>query len=213
MDRIKETRFSLLRGQSIERLAKGMGVLAEVLAEAQEQKATELAKLGRNFVREPSGQAWRSKRCRLSLWCPADIRADIAERASRMELTAGELVRGIVQTLLSGPDNPVFLLPHWRYHGEIAQRDRDKRNVVRVELSVGADVALRQRAQRFSVSTLSLVRGAVADYLEGRMRGAYFVETGEMWEDPSRYWTGELTRKGEYIGHAGIVEARVASKH
>lgn len=208
INRIKETRFSLLRAADAEQLALGMGVQAEVLREAQDEKAAELAQHGRHFAHTEKKKQWSTKRShrQLSLWCPRHIRQDIEERAQRMEGTPSELVRSIVQTLLSGPDNPVFVLPHWLYRGQISQWDRRERHDVRVLLSNGAYAALRQRAQRLNVSPLALVRASVVDYLEGRMSAAYFVSSGEMWEDPSRYWTGELTRKGEYRGHAGTIE-------
>lgn len=201
IDRIKQTRFSVLRNEPVNELALQMGVTPEVLQRAQAEKAQELAALGRRFV----GKQWRGTERKLNLWCPARIRKDIEERATRMELTSAELVRGVVRTLLSGPDNPVLLLPHWAYDGAVYLWSNKERHDVVVRLSYGAYTALRLRAQKFHATPLALVRAAVVDYLEGRMTGAYFVSSSEMWEDPNRYWTGELTRKGEYRGHTGTI--------
>lgn len=213
IERIKDTRFSVRSGETLDELAQRLGVQAEVLRVAQAEKAAELARIGRR-------QAGVSKRKvpspQFEIWCPEVIFEEIRDRTSRMGSTATELLRAITHTLLSGPDNPYVLLRGWMYRGARYYMSPPPGKVwpwkIPVAISHGADAALRRRADRLGTTKTALVRGALVDFLEGRLPGLHYVAVSEMWQDPNRYWTGNLIRKGRYDGHPGVDEARNTRK-
>jgi len=210
IERLKETRYAVFSGETLDELAERLGVQPAVLRTAQAEKAAELAQLGRQIpqrVRMPTS----APSPLLTVRCPKEVYDEITERARRMEIGAGELVRAIVHTLLSGPDNPWWLLAGWMYEGKRITMGQSRWKI-QVRLSHGAVGALRTRADRLGTTATALARGAVIDYLEGRMAGVHFVALTEMWQDPNKYWTGELIRKGRYDGHPGVTETRNARK-
>lgn len=200
IDRLKETRFSIFDGYDVRKLAERLGVQTSVLRLAQSEKADELLAAGRKYSGVERTQSRTS--VQISIWMPPLIREDLELRAQRMQCTAAEITRAIAHTLLSGPDNPVVLGRQWWYHGESHPWKRDNAARIDTTVSNGARAALDLRAQRLGTTATAIMRGAIADYLEYRMEEIYFLPALQMWEDPSRYWTGELMRKGEYRGHA-----------
>jgi hypothetical protein len=214
IDRIKETCFQKYSGESIEELAQRLGVQADVLRTAQAERAEELTAIGRPPIKVGSARA-RGSAPQLTLHCPKNIFQEMHVRATRLGVSHGELVRAIANTLLSGPDNPIWLYHCWMFEGvrQVIGYKPAQKWYLDVALSKGAHVALDQRATRLGTNKTALLRGAITDYLEGRMTGVCFVPVSMMWQDPKRYWTGELIRKGEYHGHSGTIEPRVANQH
>lgn len=216
IDRLKETRYRIFSGETMDELALRLGVQPDILRTAQAEKARELHELGRDRSRR--NNFWPGTRTRqLPIWCPEIVFKALNERAQYMQLMPVELTRAIVQTLLSGPDNPWWLINGWMYHGKRLRMRREQHKgwpwVVRLTITLGAYVALSRRAERLGVTKTALIRGAIVDYLEDRMTGAYILPVSAMWQDANRYWTGELTRKGQYDGHPGTADAGNAHEH
>jgi hypothetical protein len=216
IDRLKETSYSIRSGETLETLAKRLGVRTEILRTAQAEKAQELLAMGRSPALALSSRA-RGRDVQLTVHCPKNVYDAIRARAEDMGMTPAEIIRAITNTLLSGPDNPYILHRSWLYQGVRQtvgpQNGKKWRLYFDVAMSVGAHVALKERAKRLETTKTALVRGAITDYLEGRMSGVNFTPVTMMWQNPKRYWTGDLIRKGEYHGHSGTIEPRVANQH
>jgi len=207
IDRLKETSFAVYKGELVVDVARRLGVSVDVLKMAQAEKTTELQQMGRTPTN--LGGRGHERGYALMLRCPPEARKEIHELARRMGARSSELIRGVTQTLLSGPDNPQWLGRHWIWHGKhILLRPVEGKGwpwFVDVYISRGAAAALQRRAERLGTNKTALIRSATVDFLEGRMTGIQLLPTAEMWNDPNRYWTGELKREGRYVGHPGIV--------
>jgi len=205
VDRLKETRFAITVDDTVESLAENLGVSAELIATARAEKEAEL--LGKGLPAAGIARIGKKRPPQISIWFPKDAYGHFVDEAKLMGRDAGSLLRAIVYTLLTGPDNPRWMGRGWIYDGrrEHLKRYQERRWpwVVHLSVTVGAHVALADRAERLHTTKTALIRGAVIDYLEGRMPSVKFVELSEMWEDPKRYWTGELIEQAQYKGHEG----------
>jgi hypothetical protein len=209
IDRLKETRYRIFSGETMDELALRLGVQPDIVRTAQAEKAREMHMLGRERSRR--NNFWPGTQTRkLPIWCPELVYDVLKRRAEAMRLTPVELTRAILQALLSGPDNPWWLINGWMFQGKRMRMKRPNgepwRWVINLTMSLGAYVALARRAERLGVSKTALVRGAIVDYLENRLVHIQILPVSAMWQDANRYWTGELTRKGQYDGHSRTLE-------
>lgn len=203
VDRVKESHFMVLREDTLEAVARRIGVQPDVLVQAQKEKATEMAALGRLPTRIGSTRRSSGSEAVVQLMFPEEIFPVFVEAAKIKGFENSELVRSIIHTLLLGPDNPRWCARGWYYQGHMYRIRAATRLQYRCKSHItrGADVALGLRARQLGVTRIALVRGAVIDFLEGRMNVICHTDLEHMWDDPRRYWTGELIRKGLYNGH------------
>jgi hypothetical protein len=195
VDRVSDARLYKRAGQSLADRARYLGVQPDVLEEADQLRQRRLAEAGRFGSNRGTAQYHGYTRL-VSLYVPERIAAVLDAVCAARHIEFADLARAVVQTLLSGPNNPAWRGNGWLYKGKLLPPVR-ARGAKRAErrkfsISVGADIALGDRAERLGATKTGLIRGALCDVAEGRMKRLIYTDTTSMWNDPARYWTGEL---------------------
>lgn len=203
IEKLKRSRWVAIPGDSVERVSRRLGVHPEALAEAQAEFAEERRKEGKAPAALGTGRAVQGRRKQIDLDLPEVIQADWQRYCQLRDLSSSVLLRSVIHTLLSGPENPTWTGKGWWYRGRMHRLSNYKKvaakgwwpHNAKTDLTPGAVRALTIRADTLGCSYTALVRGAMIDLLEGRTRRLNIVTSvATMWEDENRYWTGKPPR-------------------
>ncbi len=184
--------------EPIDETAVRIGVQPDVLRAAQAQLDAERKADGKPPLIVGTGRVRRGPRKQLDLDMPQAVYEDYERYSSLRGLPGAVVLRSVVHTLLSGPDNPRWVGRGWVYRGQHQPLDRYQERAgkggwpwnVKADLSDGAFRALIIRAEQLGCTYTALARGAVIDLLEGRAPRLIIVTSSTaMWADESRYWT------------------------
>lgn len=191
VQRVSEARIRKSAKMSLEDQAKHLGIQPDVLLEAEAVRKKRIEDAGRQGYRRgvPSNTYYDGYTRRIKLYMPEQILRPLEAVCTARNIDFQDLARAAVQTLLSGPDNPRYAGKGWVYKGKRLTPGRTLARCFWV--STGADIALGLRAERAGVTKTGLVRGVLIDVIEGRVKRLLYTDLTSMWNDPSRYWTGE----------------------
>jgi hypothetical protein len=199
IDKVKRSRWPTFKDDTPEAIGQRIGVQPEIIIQAQRELAEERIAQGKAPLRLGTGRTRRKKRRWLDIDMPKDVHQDWLLYCRTRDLPASTVLRSLVQTLLSGPENPTWLGRVWRYRGRMLRLVGYKEFMrsgwpynVKTDVPEGAVRALTIRASGLGCTMTALVRGAVIDLLEGRTKRLNIVNSPDaMWEDENRYWTGQ----------------------
>jgi len=197
VDRVKESGWVAYAGEDLESISQRLGIRPEIITEARNVLADEYRKSGKL----PWDVRPRNKldpvRSRYEIVLPKVVHEDWKKYCESRELTQAAMLRSLIHYVLCRPDSPTWLSDHWRYHGRVHRicnvrggKHGKGRFItsVQTDLTPGANEALKMRARDASVEASGLVRGAIIDLLEGRIKKLPVVHSRQMWDDPARYW-------------------------
>lgn len=206
IDKLKQSRWARMKGESIEHLGVRLGVQPDVLIVAQrelhrERRAAGLRPISLGEHQRPH-QVTSKK---LLLLFPKAVYADWKQLCDLRGIKAATMLRSLIHTLLSGPRNPTWTGRWWIYHGRRYPLDKHSHHkrtskkwpyVTHTTVTHGAAAALTMRADGAGTTVTALMRGQVIDLLEGRLERLNIINApGAMFDDEKRYWTG--TELGE----------------
>lgn len=199
VDRVSDARLYKRQGQSLTERARYLGVQPDVLEEADQLRRRKLEEAGRPGSRRAVHTDQYDGYTRMvAVHLPMEIRVPLDAVCATRQIDFADLARAVVQTVLSGPNNPSYCGKGWMYKGKklppVRKAGLPRATLRKFAISVGADIALAERAARLGVSKTGLVRGGLIDVVEGRMKRLIYTDTLSMWNDPKRYWTGELSK-------------------
>jgi hypothetical protein len=198
-EKIKRSRWVTRTTDNVETVARRLGVQASVLVEAQRELTEERQAQGR----QPAALGNRSKRSAkrqiIEVEMPEAVFGDWQEYCRQRDMVPSVLLRSLVHTLLSGPENPMWVGRTWVYRGKRLVLDGYKEQMklkgwpwsVKSQITHGAMRALTIRADLLGCTPTALMRGSVIDLLEGRTKRLNVTPgVSSMWDDENRYWTG-----------------------
>jgi hypothetical protein len=196
VDKVKRSRWVTYASDDVETVAQRIGVQPDVLRQAQSELEAERQADGRPALVLGSSRLRPRKQPQLGVDMPKEVFEDWQLYCKTRDLPGGVIVRSLIHTLLSGPENPTWIGRRWRYRGRTLKLTGYKYAVgwpykVKTKLSFGASRALALRAQSIGCNVAALIRGAVIDLLEGRTKRLNIITSADaMWEDENRYWLG-----------------------
>lgn len=198
IDKLKRSRWVTYSTDTTESVAKRIGVQPDVIVQAQRELAAERQAEGKAPMRLGTGRTKRGRRRQIDVDMPKEVHEDWILYCRTRDLPGSVVIRSLIHTLLSGPDNPTWISRRWRYRGRLLRLVGYKEYVnrgwpynVKTDVSEGAARALAVRARGLGCTLAALVRGAVIDLLEGRTKRLNIVSSSDaMWDDETRYWVG-----------------------
>jgi len=198
IDKVKRSRWVTYNADTVEVVALRIGVQPYVITQAQRELADERTAAGKLPMVLGTGRTQRRKRRQIDVDMPKTVHEDWLAYCKTRDLPGSVVIRSLVQTLLSGPDNPSWIGRSWRYRGRMLTLTGSKQFLtrgwpynVKTDVSEGAARALAVRATNLGCTPTALVRGAVIDLLEGRTKRLNIVNSPDaMWDDETRYWVG-----------------------
>lgn len=198
--KLTRTRWVQSRDADLQAIAERLGVTPSVLVEAQAALDAERRE-GGHAPAELGTRRRRSSRKIIDLEMPVTVAADWKAYCAERHLVSSVLLRSLVHTLLSGPNDPSWVGARWLYRGTFHEMTGYKSYKLRgaqwphgakADITHGAARALVLRASRARCNQTALLRGMAIDLLEGRLKGFQIVTmSSQMWDDESRYWIGE----------------------
>jgi hypothetical protein len=196
--KVKRSRWVTYNADTVELVARRIGVQPDVIKQAQDELAAERNAEGKAPVVLGTGRVKRRKRRQIDIDMPKAVHEDWLVYCRTRDMPGSVVIRSLVQTLLSGPDNPSWIGRQWRYRGRTLRLEGYKQYIrsgwpynVKTDVSEGAARALTIRARLLGCTLAALVRGAVIDLLEGRTKRLNIVTSPDaMWDDEGRYWLG-----------------------
>ena len=200
IDKLKRSRWVSYSTDSLEAVARRVGVQPDVLVQAQAELTAERRSDGKKAIVLGTGRAWHGRRKQIDLDLPKAVNDDWLAYCRARDLSGSVVLRSIIHTLLSGPENPTWTGRTWWYRGKMHRLSNYKVVAAKgwwpynakTDVTPGAARALTLRAERIGCTYTGLVRGAIIDLLEGRTKRLNVVTVASaMWEDENRYWTGK----------------------
>lgn len=200
IEKVKRSRWVTYKDDDLARLANRLGVQESVLVEAQRQLSASRKEQGLKDVTLGSRHARDATRTLVTLDMPESVHQDWVAYCSLRDLEQAVVLRSLVHTMLSGPENPTWIGRGWVYRGtrrllsgydKITETGRGWPWGASTSVTHGVVRALTVRADRCNSSKTALIRGAVIDLLEGRTtRLLMMTSPSGMWEDENKYWLG-----------------------
>ena len=201
VEKLKETIWLHYAGEERSEVAKRLGLQPELLLEAELSLERDCRRDGRTPVKLGSSNASSSRRLssgfHVDLPIPPRVHADLIAYCDTRKIPPSTLLRSLIHWLLLRRELPAACSgKYWIYRGKREQICRRRsettgRRATSVDtlVTAGAKQALIRRARKRGVAVSALVRGAVMELLEGRIKRLYVVtNVKEMWDDPDRYW-------------------------
>lgn len=194
--KVKQSRWRAVAGEELETVARRLGVQPEVILEAQAALDADQAALGRSERVVGSPATYGVPR-RVDVNFPKPVWQDWEAYCKLRQLQHGVLLRSLIHTLLSGPDQPRWLGRGWVYRGHrlrmLSSDAKGKKNwpyTAKTWITHGASRALVVRANVCGCTVTALMRGIVLELLEGRLERVLMASAVQaMWDDETRYWT------------------------
>lgn len=198
IDKVKRSRWVTYNADTVESVAQRIGVQPYVILQAQQELAEERKADGKVPMVLGTGRTKRLKRRQIDVDMPKEVYDDWLLYCRTRGLPGSVVIRSVVHTLLSGPDNPSWIGRRCRYRGRMLSLvgytqfvQRGWPYNIKTDVSEGAARALAVRARNLGCTLAALVRGAVIDVLEGRTKRLNIVSSSDaMWDDETRYWVG-----------------------
>lgn len=198
LDKVKRSRWVTHNADTVESVARRIGVQPDVIVQAQRELADERKAEGKIPMVLGTGRTRRLKRRQIDVDMPKAVHEDWLLYCQTRDLPGSVVIRSVIHTLLSGPDNPSWIGRQCRYRGKMLPLEGYGQFVkrgwpynVKTDVSEGASRALAVRARNLGCTLTALVRGAVIDLLEGRTKRLNIVNSPDaMWDDETRYWVG-----------------------
>lgn len=191
VDRVSEARVHKVAGQSLEDLARYLGVQPDVLEEATKKRHERIEQAGfRATNREVHGRAGHRVYTRvIPLYVPREVMDPIRALCEQRDILPVGLFRAVIHTFLLSSRNPTWQNKGWLYQGKCysGSISAPGNSKYQVRISTGAHIALTRRAEVRGATLTGLVRGAILDMLEGRTKKLIYVDTAGMYNDPHRY--------------------------
>lgn len=200
IEKVKRSRWVTYPTDSLEAVALRIGVQPEVLVQAQHELTEERRSEGKLPIAIGSGHVVQDKRKQIDLDVPKAVFDDWTQYCQTRDLPSSVVLRSLIHTLLSGPENPTWTGRGWWYRGKMHRLTNYATTGekgwwpynAKTDVTPGAARALNIRAQSVGCPYTALVRGTMIDLLEGRTKRLNIITSASsMWEDESRYWTGK----------------------
>ena len=206
IDKLKQSRWARVKDETIEHLAERLGVHPDVLVVAQRELDQKRRAAGLRPV--SLGEHQRPHQVtskKLVLEFPKAVYDDWKQLCDLRGIPPATMLRSLIHTLLSGPQNPTWTRRGWTYHGlryPLDKYSHEKKTskkwpyATHTTVTHGASAALTMRAGAAGTTVTALMRGQLIDLLEGRLARLNIINSpGSMFDDEKRYWTG--TERGE----------------
>lgn len=195
VDRLKASRWPRDDSATYEEMGRLIGVQPDVLEQAQQELIEEAKSKGRRapLLGSPNRRVDRFHSVEVLL--PKIVHEDWEAYCKRRNLTSADVLRSLVNELLTGPKQPSWINRRCWYRGSLhtlagSVYGKKWPCFAKTYISGGASRALSQRAQATGTSAAALMRGMVVDLLEGRIKRLTIItEIGSMFDDESKYWT------------------------
>ena len=174
-----------------EELAERLGVQVGILKEAM---------IIRQVRDEARGRPARSARSLHIDYMPIRvatvpaIQADWNLVRDRLRVQDGALLRSLIHHFLQHPQRPKRLSPKYVYRGVVYKNPPKLYRLV-TRIPRGAAEALDVLASRWNATRISILKGVITEFLEGRIERFQVVAFKEMWGDPDRYLHPERFQK------------------
>ena len=189
---------SAIDDSQIDRIAKKLGVDADLLLEVRAQARIDLHARGlptpklRHAKPEPGAAVRRLYQYHVFL--PAEVHAAWLDECKFREVKGSLLLRSIIHDYLSNSREPE-LMPFRQWRGKRFIISKKKRGLHEEKAAIpnGAKRALTQRARAAGTGPTTIARSLILEVLHGQHRHVRLVETGMMFDDESRYF--ELSGK------------------
>lgn len=196
--KLKQSSWSQVVGDDLETISARLLVRPEAITLAQRALDEDRRRLGRRQSQVGTGHSV-ALGYEFEVGFPQSIHAEWLSYCRARDMTPTSMLRSVIHTLLSGPEQPRWVGRTWRYHGKrvpmsgyVKYRKAAKKwpYVTKAKIPLGARRALNRRAGALGCTPSALVRGAIADLLEGRTRRLSIVSSAQaMWDDEGKYWT------------------------
>lgn len=192
VERLADSSWAAVKGESLEELAERLWVHPDALRAAQEM----LNLRAKNHGKMPARVDCKYDRPRqVDVLLPREVHDDWKAYCKARDLTTDVLLRSLVHHVMSRPppsEFPSFCI----YKGKRLKLCRDRNGTtgrfstsLASRISPGAHQALVRRARNRSMSIAAIMRAAVIELLEGRIKKLHIVAyPRDMWGDPARYW-------------------------
>ena len=182
------SRWSAPLDESEADLAARLGVQVAVLREAKALRDQELKKRSRSGLALGSRRYIGHDYAEIRVWMPRSIWKDWVEVCKTLRVESGTALRSVLHAFLLDPKRPTSTAQAWVYRGKkVVRLPKDVGIGPKTRIPRGAQIALDHHADSWGVSPSAVVRGAVIDFLEGRVRRIKMVAFAELWGDPDRY--------------------------
>src|SRR5262249_47472285 len=117
LDKVKRSRWVRYNADTVESVAQRIGVQPDVIVQAQRELAAERKADGKMPLVLGTGRTKRSKRRQIDVDMPKAVHEDWLLYCRTRDLPGSVVIRSVIHTLLSGPDNPSWIGRQWRYRG------------------------------------------------------------------------------------------------
>jgi len=197
--RLLGTRYATVRldDSEIDAVAKKIGVDPDLLLEVRAQALITLHSRG---LSPPLSNSGRRKKAlddalqrihQFQIWFPRVVfqawRAECEIRA----VHPTTFLRSLIHFYLLGSWEPEPV-KHWAWEGKLYRFYKNERVSERAVITHGAKRALMRRASLRGTQATNIVRALILGAMRGEQQGLPLVTAGMMFDDESRYNTGEI---------------------
>src|SRR5258706_11681447 len=115
VDKVKRARWVTYTADTVDAVARRIGVQADVITQAQRELSEERRAEGKVLSVLGTGRTQRRKKRQVDIDMPKDVHHDWLLYCKTRDLPGSVVIRSLIQTLLSGPENPQWIGRQWRY--------------------------------------------------------------------------------------------------
>lgn len=179
-------------GDTDETLSARLGIRVDVLLEARARLHAELKRKGLKMRELGSQREYMRQEADYGVFfvqLPKAVHDDLMVVVNARNQSSSSVLRSLIYAILTQPGVPSRIMRQWEYRGQVHrdERVREKRRQMRTKVSRGADQALLQMARNANVTPTTLVRSAIIDLLEGRLRKLAVITLAAMPHDYRKY--------------------------
>src|SRR5258706_12477403 len=114
VDKVKRARWVTYTADTVDAVARRIGVQADVITQAQRELSEERRAEGKVLSVLGTGRTQRRKKRQVDIDMPKDVHHDWLLYCKTRDLPGSVVIRSLIQTLLSGPENPQWIGRQWR---------------------------------------------------------------------------------------------------
>jgi hypothetical protein len=185
---LKVARWSSIPGESRQELADRLGVRADVLAQAARERAQKLKQQGKVARQLGSRSVVLDALITVDVPMPPAVHKAWVAWCDSYRVTQSLLLRSLIHHFLLAGRRPMKIGPTWLYGGVVHKTKATGRHHAKTRITRAAQLALDDYANRWMVTATGIVRGIIADALEGRgPKRLQVVTVAELWGDAAKY--------------------------
>lgn len=193
--RLLGTKYATVRidDRDIDAVAKKLGVDADLLLEVRAQAVIDLHDRGLAPSISNSGKRYMEEAAvrlyQYQIWFPAPVFEAWRLECDRRGVHAATLLRSLIHYYLLSTREPAPL-QNWVWEGKL-YRGGVERMAEKAVIPHGAKRALLRRAILRGARAVHIVRALILAAMRGEYQRVPLVTAGMMYDDESRYYTGE----------------------